>query len=121
MTAWLSNSNGKRAPDGGKIKKYLNIETRILVYKQTILPLSEYVSFVLCMNTKHDVEKLQRQQNRALRMIYNIQNTRDIGVDELHRLTNIDMLHIRRKAQLFNIMYTLKKQLQFEQIRDRNT
>ena len=41
-----------------KIKKFLNTETRVLVYKQTILPLAEYVSFVLCLNNKHDVDKL---------------------------------------------------------------
>ena len=68
----------------GKIKKYLNVDTRLLVYKQTVLPLSEYVSFMMYLNTKHDVDKLQRLQNRALRMIYDIQNPRDISIDELH-------------------------------------
>ena len=50
----------------GKIKKYLNSNTRILVYKQTVLPLVEYVSFILYMNNKHDVDKLQKLQNRSL-------------------------------------------------------
>ena len=34
----------------GKIRKYITQETRILVYKQTILPLIEYVSFMLLFN-----------------------------------------------------------------------
>ena len=34
----------------GKIRKFLSTETRILVYKQTVLPLSEYVGFVMTLN-----------------------------------------------------------------------
>ena len=51
----------------GKIKKYLDKNTHILVCKQTILPLVEYVSFMLCFNSTRDVEKLQKLQNRCLR------------------------------------------------------
>ena len=46
----------------GKIKEYLNSNIRILVYKQTVLPLVEYASFILYMNNKHDVDKLQKLQ-----------------------------------------------------------
>ena len=52
----------------GKIKKYLDASSRVLVYKQTILPLTEYVSFVMYLNNKNDVDKFQKLQNRALRM-----------------------------------------------------
>ena len=44
----------------GKIRNYLDKHTRILVYKQTILPLVEYVSFILCLNNVRDVNKLQK-------------------------------------------------------------
>ena len=43
----------------GKIRKYMDINTRVLVYKQTILPLVEYVSFMLCLNNVGEVDKLQ--------------------------------------------------------------
>ena len=66
----------------GKIRKYLNTETSLLVYKQTVLPLTEYVCFVMSLKSKHEFEKLQRLQNRALRMCYSIPNPRDIW----HRL-----------------------------------
>ena len=46
-----------------KIKKYIDSKTRILVYKQTILPLVEYVSFILLLNRACDIEKLQKLQN----------------------------------------------------------
>ena len=44
----------------GKIRKYSDIKTCVLVYKQTILPLVEYVSFMLCLNNARDVDKLQK-------------------------------------------------------------
>ena len=75
----------------GKIVKYINTETRILVYKQTIMPLVEYVIFTLNLNTLHECEK-QRMQNKALRMCYNIHDPRDIGILNLHTNARIDML-----------------------------
>ena len=79
----------------GKIVKYMNTEIRILVYKQTIMPLVEYVSFTLNLNTLHECEKLQRMQNKALRMCYNIHDPRDVGILNLHTNARIDMLKKR--------------------------
>ena len=44
----------------GKIKKFIDKYTRILVYKQTIMSLVEYVSFMLFLNRKCEIDKLQR-------------------------------------------------------------
>ena len=46
-----------------KIRGYLDTNIRILVYKQTILPLIEYVSFMLSLNRNLDISKLQKLQN----------------------------------------------------------
>ena len=46
-----------------KIKNYLNVKTRVLVYKQTVLPFVEYISSLLFLNRKLDVDKLQKLQN----------------------------------------------------------
>ena len=89
----------------GKINKFLSVETRVLVYKQTILPLTEYVSFVLSLNNKHEVEKLQKLQNRALRICYNVQNPTDVSTVRLHEMANVNMLHKRRMLQLMSIIY----------------
>ena len=89
----------------GKLNKFLDVETRILVYKQTVLPLTEYVSFVMCLNNKQDTDKLQKLQNRALRMCFNIQNPRDIRIQRLHEMAKCDMLHKRRMLQLLGILY----------------
>ena len=104
-----------------KIRKFLNTETRILVYKQTILPLAEYVSFVLCLNNKHDVDKLQKLQNRALRMCYNIYNPRVISIGRLHEMAKIDLLYKRRMMQLLGIMYDNRIDYQTNRVATYNT
>ena len=38
------------------------------MYEQTILPFVEYVSFVTCLNHKHDVDKLQKLENKTPRI-----------------------------------------------------
>ena len=105
----------------GKIKRFLNVETRVLVYKQTVLPLTNYVSFVMTLNNKHDVEKLQKLQNRALRMCYNVQNPKDVRVSMLHEMANVDMLSKRRMLQLMSIFYDNRQQLLHERTVARNT
>ena len=88
-----------------KTRKFLDNETRVLIYKQTVLPLTEYVSYVMSLNNKHDVDKLQKLQNRALRMCYNIQDPRDVTIIRLHEMACIDMLYKRRMMQLLAIFY----------------
>ena len=57
------------------------------------------------MDRKHDVDKRQRLQNRALRLCYNINNPIDIGIVNLHEQTKVDMLCERRKLFLLCLMY----------------
>ena len=104
-----------------KIQKYLDIPTRVLVYKQTVLPLTEYVSFVMCLNNKNDVEKLQKLQNRALRMCYNIQNPREMKILQLHNMANVDMLSKRRMLQLLSIIYDNATRLRPDRVVLHNT
>ena len=105
----------------GKIKRYINLDTRILVYKQTILPLVEYVSYILCLSTKHDVDKLQKLQNGCLRMCFDIKDPRDMSVSLLHSAARINKLDLRRDIQLLNIMFILKSNDQYKRDGVRNT
>ena len=79
--------------------------TRVLVYKQTIMPLVEYVSFVLYLNNAKETDKLQKLQNRCLRMCLNINNPRDVSVVRLHETTQMNFLDTRRDT---HIMFMLK-------------
>ena len=92
----------------GKIRKYMDINTRVLLYKQTILPLVEYVSFMLCLNNVGEVDKLQKLQNRCLRFCLGIINSLEVSVDRLHQIARVNKLDVRRDVQLLNLMFLLK-------------
>ena len=91
----------------GKIKNYLHTKTRILVYKQTVLPLVEYVSFLLFFNGKTNTDKLQRLQNRALRLCYDVIDPKTVSTNDLHTRAHLNYLGERRELHLLNLMYDL--------------
>ena len=72
-----------------KTCKYLPLSVHVLVYKQAILPLVEYIGYLMYLNRKHDVDKLQILQNRGLRLCYDIKDPRIISVSVLHRQANL--------------------------------
>ena len=104
-----------------KIKRYISVETRLLVYKQTIIPLVEYVSFMLYLNNCHEIDKLQKLQNRCLRLCLNIYNPRDMSVSMFHDNAKVRELSVRRGNQLANIMYNLKQNGYCKKDSDRKT
>ena len=92
-----------------KLCNFLDKNIRLLIYKQTVLPLVEYVSYMLYLNRKHDVEKLQKLQSRALRLCFDINNPRDISVKDLHKDAKLSLLLDRRNRQLLNVMYDMRE------------
>ena len=92
----------------------MDINTHILIYKQTALPLVEYVSFMMCFNSKQDIEKFQRLQNKSLRLCYNINNAVDINTTVLHENAKMEKLCDRRTVSLSCIMYDLYQQGMYE-------
>ena len=92
-----------------KIRKYLPLKLRVLVYKQAILPLVEYVSYLMFLNRKHDIEKLQKLQNKALRVCHGIVDPRTISVSALHIQSDLLTLSQRREQQLLNLMYDITR------------
>ena len=59
---------------------------------------------MLYLDTKHELDKLQKLQNRALRQCLNVLNPCDMSVDRFHDLVFVDKLNVRRDMQLLNIM-----------------
>ena len=92
-----------------QFSKYLPYVARVTVYKQAILPLVEYVSHLMSLNRKHDIEKLQKLQNKALRLCYGIVDPRTISVNALHTQSNLRNLSQRREQQLLCIMYDVTR------------
>ena len=76
---------------------------------------------MMCFNSKRDIEKLQRLQNRSLRLCYNINIPADINTTLLHDNARIEKLCDRRKLALMCIMYDLCQNRMYEKIANRAT
>ena len=76
---------------------------------------------MLNMNNNQDIMKLQRLQNRSLRMCFDVNIPIDICTIDLHNQARIDTLQKRRDLILLCRMYELKQLHFYEKIRDRRT
>ena len=68
-TSMLTKKIAKKVALLGRLKRKLDVNTRILIYKSIISPHFEYCSSLLFMCTKSQIYKLQKLQNRAMRLI----------------------------------------------------
>ena len=63
---------------------------------------------MLYLNNAQEVGKLQKLQNRCLRMCFDINNPRDMSVARLHDSARLNLLETRQETHLLNIMFMLK-------------
>ena len=70
----------------------------IKIYKGMILPYFDYGDVVYMGGRKDMLEKLQRLQNRALKICLRVEHRHP--TDDLHRQTRVKTLYDRRKAHL---------------------
>ena len=90
----------------GKIKKYLNNDVALKIYKSMILPYMDYAD-VLFVNAKAtDLDKLQRLQNRSLKVC--LGRDRFFSTERAHREAKVPMLSDRRRAHTLNFMFKRK-------------
>ena len=90
-----------------KIRKYLNVDSAVTIYKTMILPYLDYGDIFYMSATFPEIKKLDKNHIRGLRIGFKIQGKID-DVD-LFNLANISNLSNRRKVHLRNFMYKNKK------------
>ena len=90
----------------GKIRSILDQDTSVLIYKQTILPHSEYCPYIID-SAKHGYDKkLQRLQNKGLRIALLVgMDPRNRHVRDLHTDCGVEYLSPRRELNLASVMY----------------
>ena len=83
-----------------KLKKYLNDNVALQIYKSMILPYLDYADVIFqSSNSGHgDLEKLQRLQNKCLRLCNS--QTRNVNTNRIHKSNKVPFLRDRRKAHL---------------------
>ena len=82
--------------------------TSLLIYKQTILPILDYVSVIVNSSTQRKIAKLQPLQNTAIRTIRELNgyiSTSD--VEDLHKDLNLKLLADRRKWLVLSLVYKM--------------
>lgn len=68
---FVSKKIAKKIGFLGRISKKLDKSTRILIYNTIIAPHIDYCSSILYLSTPSHIERLQRLQNRGMRIILN--------------------------------------------------
>ena len=86
-----------------KVRKFLTEATALKIYKSMIIPYMDYGDVIYNPANRDGLDKLQRLQNRCLKICMNY-NAR-FSTKELHVVTNTPMLAKRRECHINNFMY----------------
>ena len=94
-----------------KIRKYISIQQAIMIYRSMIVPYFDYGDIFLINVSLKTTDKLQKLQNRALRICL----ARDgrSNVNDLHNTCNINKLDHRRQVHILNFSYYRAQDDQF--------
>ena len=97
-----------------KVRKFINRRAAITIYKSTILPSLEYADYLVESSRASFGLKLQRLQNRGLRIVeYSHSLVNRFSVEDLHIRNNIKYLNVRRKHNLLLLMHMLARDSTF--------
>ena len=90
-----------------RVRKYITIGQAISIYKSKIVPYFDYGDIFLMNISAKTHSKLQKLQNRALRICLALEGRSN--VNEMHNRCNINKLEHRRSAHLLNFVYNRTK------------
>lgn len=85
------------------LRAYISDRVAITIYKATILPLIEYANITHSLVSSKQLQKMQRLQNRALRIVY--RHISDVNISDLHIRANLGTLAQRAYRQTLCLMY----------------
>ena len=95
-----------------KIRKFVNVEAAVTIYKSTILPIFEYADYVIDYGVKYMNKHIQTLQNQGLYIVFNQHtvpyNERE-STDIIHMRANSFRLCHRRRIHLLNFAFKLSK------------
>ena len=90
----------------GKLRKYMNKEVAILIYKSMLLPYFDYADILFHKANVSETGKLQTLQNKCLRIC--LGKNRRFSTNACHKLAEVPFLNDRREAHVNNFMYVRK-------------
>ena len=107
-----------------KIRKFLTLESALLIYKCMILPILEYADFVHDFDMKYISKKVQTIQNTGLYIVYDqyhLPYDRRQSTEALHRRAGIHRLAHRRWMHMLLYVYNHITDEDLLDVRDINT
>ena len=104
-----------------KIRNMITAHCAITIYKQTILPILDYAGFLLIACNISDRSELQKLQNHALRVCYNVRLCDRVSIIQMHSRAGLLSLEQRRKKQLLSLMFIYKQRHNVARIHSRRT
>ena len=87
----------------GRIRKFITTEQAITIYKSKIVPYFDYGDIFLMNITSKTKQKLQKVQNRGLRICMEAEGRTNVNF--LHNTCNVNKLDDRRSTHLLNFVY----------------
>ena len=94
-----------------KIRKFITLNTALLLYKVMIRPHVEYGDFLIDSSTQKCIDRIERLQERTVRVIeYEHLPNKRKEMSKLKSSLGIEDLAVRRKRSLLRLMYSLSKQ-----------
>ena len=95
-----------------KIRKYITVDSALIIYKATILPLLDHADYIYEQQIKYVNTQIQGLQNKGLRIVYNQHIKRfdeRLSSARLHEMASIPKLKYRRECHLLQYAYEMKK------------
>ena len=86
-----------------RVRKYITIGQAITIYRSKVVPYFDYGDIFLMNINQKTMTKLQRLQNRVLRICLALEGRSN--VDDMHNRCNINKLEHRKEAHLLNFVY----------------
>ena len=96
-----------------RIRKYVTVGQSIAIYKSKVVPYFDYGDIFLMGTNQKTIDKMQKLQNRALRICLALDGRSN--VDNLHNTCNINKLKDRREAHLLNFVYRRAQNIEYVQ------
>ena len=104
-----------------KIRNMINTHCAVSIYKQTILPILDYAGFLLVSCNISDRSDLQKLQNHALRICYNVRLRDRVSIVYMHSEAGLLSLEQRRQKQLLSLMFIYKQRHDVARVHARET
>ena len=101
---YISNKIAKKVNFLGRIGKDLNVWTKLIIYKPIILPHLNFCSTILFLLNNSEINRIQKNQNRALRVILGCDKYTSIK----HILEVVDVLSVRQTILLNTYTFVYK-------------